>query len=160
MVAGGWPFWVFIAVLILLHFVLRLGLDLGQTGPDLLVPAVLLGARRLSGGRAAVLGFAAGVLQDALALVGFGASAILLTVLAFLGARTRDLFFGDSLLFIGLYLFAGTWVFNAARLLMAGAGMRADPLHQLLVQAPLAALYSAAAGVIALLLYRVVVGDR
>lgn len=160
MAAGGWPFWLFIAVLILLHFVLHLGLGLGPTGPDLLVPAVLLGARRLSAGRAAVLGFAAGMLQDSFALVGFAVSAILLTVLAFLGARTRDLFFGDSLLFIGLYLFAGTWVFHAAWFLVAGRGAGADPVYEIFVQAPLAALFSAAAGVIALLLYRVVVGDR
>jgi rod shape-determining protein MreD len=158
--AEGWPFWVFIAVLIVLNFALSLGLGLGPAAPDLLVPAVLLGARRLSAGWAAVLGFGAGILQDSLALIGFGASAVLLTVLGFLGARSRDLFYGESLLFIALYLFVGKWVFDVTRYFVVGSVGAGDVVRELLVQAPLAAVYSAASALVALVAFRLVFGDR
>lgn len=151
---GGWPFWLFMVLLVVLHFVLHLSLGLGRQAPDLLTLAVLLGARQLTGARAAGYGFALGLLEDAVSLGAFGAAVITNTVLGYLGARSRDLFVGDSLLFLGLYIFLGKWVGDALYYGLAEVVRRGDPVSALLLQAPLAALYLAAVGVVAILAYR------
>jgi rod shape-determining protein MreD len=151
---NGWPFWVMIAVLVALHFVLHLSLGLGRSAPDLLTVAVLFGARQLSGGKAAALGFALGLLEDAVSLGAFGAGAATQTVVGYLGARSRDLFVGESVLFLAIYLFFGTWVRDALYYVLAEAVRRGDPVSTLLVQAPIGALYTAAAGVVAVVVYR------
>ncbi|HEX7050233.1 MAG TPA: rod shape-determining protein MreD [Longimicrobiales bacterium] len=156
----SWPFWTFIALLAILHFLVHLGLGVGVAAPDLLTVAVLLGARRLRGSAAAALGFAFGLLRDSLSLSSFGADVVSLTLVGYLGARSRDFFVGDSLLFIGIYLFAGKWFHDVVYDLIAGSTMAGDMVVRLFVQAPLASLYAAAAGVVALVLYRIVVGAR
>lgn len=160
--SGGrsWPYWIFIALLVLTYFTLHLGLGLAAEVPDLLTVAVLLGARRLGGAGAAALGLALGLLRDSLSLVAFGADAIALTIIGYVGARSRDFFIGDSLLFVAVYLFVGQWAHDILYYLLAGSAMRGDAVMYLFVRAPLMALYSAAAGIVGLLIYRLVTGDR
>ena len=43
----GVGFWVFVTLLIVLHFLLRVGLGYEQLAPDLLVVALLIAARQL-----------------------------------------------------------------------------------------------------------------
>jgi rod shape-determining protein MreD len=155
-VRAGPGLWVFIAVLVLVHFFLQLTLGLGGRAPDLLAVAVLLGARPLSGGAAAGLGFALGLLEDAVSIAAFGAAAATLTVVAYLGARTRDLFIGDSMLFLGVYLFFGKWLQEALYYALAAPVRRGEPVEMLLMQAPLAAVYAAAAGLVAVASYRAI----
>ena len=50
--SARWGFWVFIAVLVVLHFVLRIGLGFAQLAPDLLLVALLLAAREMRAGSA------------------------------------------------------------------------------------------------------------
>jgi hypothetical protein len=52
-VKDGFPFWLFLTGLVVLHFFLHLTLGLDTRAPDLLVVAMLLGARALPGGGAA-----------------------------------------------------------------------------------------------------------
>lgn len=151
---GGWPFWLFVAILVVLHFVLHLSFGFGIEAPDLLTVAVLLGARQLRGGRAAAYGFALGLLEDGVSVSAFGAAAVTQTVMGYLGARSRDLFVGDSLLFLGLYLFLGKWLRDALYYGVASMVRRGDAVGALLVSAPLAAAYAAAAGTVAIVLYR------
>ena len=153
---GGWPFWTLIAALVVLHFLLHVSFGFGGVAPDLLTVAVLLGARQLPGGAAAGLGFALGLLMDAVSLGAFGAGAVTQTVVGYLGARSRDLFVGESLLFLSLYLFLGAWVQDALYYGVAEAVRRGSPVERLLLQAPLEALYAAAAGIVAILLYRAI----
>lgn len=155
-----WAFWGFIAVLVILDFTLHLALGLGAAAPDLLTVAVLLGARRLSGVAAASLGLVLGVLRDALSLVAFGAEAVALTVVAYLGARSRDFFIGESLAFVALYLFLGAWLHGAIYYFIAGEAGHGGWIARLLVEAPIGAAYAAAAGVVALLVYRLITGER
>ena len=155
-----WPFWVFLIILVLLHFSLHLGLGLGAVAPDLLTVAVLLAARVLPGALAAVLGLGLGLLQDALALGAFGADAVAKAVIGFAGAHSRDFFVGESAGFVGIYLFVGKWVHDLLFYALARPGGGSAVLWRLLVQAPLAALYAAVCGVVALLLYRAVAGER
>lgn len=151
---NGWPFWLFIALLVALHFVLHLTFGLAEWAPDLLTLAVLLSARQLNGGMAAGLGFALGLLEDAVSLGAFGAAAITQTVLGYLGARSRDLFVGESVLFLSLYFFLGSWLQDALYYWIAPSVRRGETLERLLMYAPLEALYLAVVGVVAVVIYR------
>ena len=153
---GGAPFWFFIGTLVVLQFVLHLSLGLDARAPDLMTVAVLLAARQLSGGAAAGVGFALGLLEDAVSLGAFGASAVTQTVMGYLGARSRDLFVGESGLFLGLYLFLGSWLQDALYYMLAATIRRGGAVQALLIQAPLAALYAAVAGTVLVLMYRAV----
>ena len=151
---GGWPFWVFVAALVALHFILHVTLGIGIWAPDLLTLAVLLGARQLGGGGGAGLGFGLGFLEDAVSLGAFGAAAVTQTVVGYLGARSRDLFVGDSLLFLAVYLFLGAWLQDALYYGVAEAVRRGTPVERLLLSAPVEAAYVAGAGVVAIIVYR------
>jgi rod shape-determining protein MreD len=155
-VKGGWPFWVFIAFLVGVHFALHLSLGIEATAPDLLTIAVLLAARQVAGGAAAGVGFALGLLEDAVSLGAFGAAAVTQTVVGYLGARSRDLFVGDSAVFVGIYLFLGAWIQDALYFTLAGGVRRGEPVDALLVNAPLEAIYAALAGLAAVVIYRTV----
>ncbi len=156
----GWSFWVFIALLVLLHFLLHLGLGLGPWAPDLLTVAVLLAARRLPGAVAAAVGLVLGLFQDALSLLYFGVEAVTQTLLGFGGARTRDFFMGESVLFVAGYLFIGKWIHDVVFYLLSRIGSGAETVSRLLVQAPLAGMYAAICGLVALFLYRAVTNER
>ncbi len=153
-------FWVFFVLLVIGHFVLHVALGLGESAPDLLSVALLLGVRRTRSSVAAVLGLLLGVLHDSLSLTAFGADAVVLTVLGYAGARSRDLFEGDSLLFVGAYLFIGKWLHDFGYWLLARDLTGGDFVSQFLVHVPIAALYAAGAGIVALLLYRASTGER
>ncbi len=152
----GPSFWVFIALLVIVHFFLHLTLGIGVRGPDLLAVAVLLGARPLAGGGAAALGFGLGILEDAVSIAAFGLAAATYTIIAYVASRSRDLFMGEGLLFLSVYLFLGKWVQEALYYGLAAPVRRGEPVEMLLIQAPLNALYTAAAGILALMLYRAV----
>lgn len=156
--SDGW-FWGFILLLVLLHLTLRLGFGMTAV-PDLLVAAALLGARRLSGAGAAFYGLVLGILADSLALVAFGATAVALVVTGFLGARSRNFFEGDSYLFLVLYLFLGAWLVEVIRFAVGGAMARGQEPLLLITAAPLAALWIAAAGLVAAIAYRSLSGQR
>ncbi len=158
----SWQFVAFIFLLVVIHFVLHLALGYGLYAPDLLTVAVLLSARRLTGAGAAVLGFGLGLLQDSLSLIAFGREALTYALLGFLGARTRDLFVGDSLLFVGAYLFVGKWLHDIIFYLLpkASSAARGDAFTALVIQGPASALYCAVVGLALLLVYRGVSGER
>jgi rod shape-determining protein MreD len=156
----NWPFWALIALLVITHFALHLAVGLGATAPDLLTPAVLLSGRRVRGSVAAGIGFGLGLLQDSLSLDSFGAEALTMTLLGYLGARSRDLFVGDSAVFLLVYLFSGKWLHDALFFLLSGTPDQGGTAVWLLVFAPLAAIYAAVAGVAAMAAYRSVTGER
>jgi hypothetical protein len=149
----GWGFRVFIAVLVVLHFVLRVGLGLDQLAPDLLVVALLLAARETRAGTAAGLGLALGIVDGSMVPFNLGISALVLTALGFVGARSRELFSGESYLFLALYLFVGKWLYDMMLSLLTRQLFRSGAA-ELLVVAPMTAIYAAAAGVLAMAAYR------
>lgn len=156
----NWSFTVFIFLVVLAHFALRLAIGAGPGMPDLLTVAALLAARRLSGAQAAGLGLLLGVLDDALTVVAFGSAAVALTIVCFLGARSRELFEGDSVLFLFVYLFIGKWLRDALIFLLSPATRTVDTAPQLFVGMPLSAVAAAVAGVVAIILYRATTGER
>jgi cell shape-determining protein MreD len=145
-----------VGVLVLLHFLLRVGMGWGELAPDLLVLALLLVAREVRAGTAAGVGLLLGILEGALLPFALGSVALVFTLIGYLGARTRELFSSDSLVLIAIYLFIGKWVADALLYLFAGAVVRPAGLSTLLFISPLAALYVMVAGLLAISAYRAV----
>lgn len=135
-----------------LHFLLHVGFGIGSGVPDLLTVALLVGARETDMGVGAGLGFAFGLMEDAFSLLAFGANAVSLTVVGLLGARTRDLFVGDSLLFLAWYLFVGKWLRDALHWVMTGETVRGPAIRSLVIEAPAQALYAAGVGLLVMAL--------
>ena len=155
-----WPFVVFIVLLIALDLTLRVGLGLTVWAPDLITIALLLAVRRMPAGWAAGLGLVMGLIRDSVNLTTFGADAIVMTVLGYFGSRTRDYFVGDSMFFLVFYLFLGKWLHDAAYFVVARLIGVEDAVSVLLIEAPLAAAYSAIAGLVAYSAYRAFVRER
>ena len=136
-------------LLVTVHFFLRLGLGYGTIAPDLLTLAILVAARELRMGSAAALGLFLGVMEDSFSILAFGGSAVAMTVIGALGARTRDLFVGDSLIFLVSYLVLGKWSRDFLQWLVVGEGIREPFVEVVLIQAPISAVYLAFVGVLA-----------
>ena len=145
---------VLVVLLVALHFVLRVGLGLGELFPDLIVVAALLAARQVRAGWAAGIGLLLGILEGAVVPLTFGASALALTLVSYLGSRTREIFSGGGLVFVAFYVFAGKWLYDVLLYLILLADARPGPATALLLISPLAALYAAAAGLAAFTAYR------
>lgn len=139
---------VIIAALFLtiLHFLLHVGLGIGAGAPDLLTLALLIAAREMRVGWAALSGFFLGLLEDALSVLAFGASTVALTVVGVAGARTRDLFVGDSLFFVVTYFMVGKWARDLIRWVAVGEDLREPFVSALLVESSVQALYMAIVG--------------
>ena len=137
--------WTLVGALVLLHFFLHVGLAFGEPGwaastglsfgaPDLLTVGLLLAARELGLGRAAAMGCCLGLLEDALSALAFGANSVALTLVGIGGAFTRDLFIGDSLLFLVSYFWIGKWVRDLLHWVSVGEGLRQPFVEQVIVQ--------------------------
>ncbi len=143
-----------VAVLVIAHFVLRVGYGLGGIVPNLLVLAVLLAAREMRPGSAAGLGLLLGLLEGAAVAATLGASAVVLVVLGYLGARSREWLESETFLALALYLFVGKWLYDALLFLVLEMKFDAPPISNLLLVSPLAALYSALVGAVVMIAYR------
>lgn len=137
-----------VLVLTFLHFALAPLFQSWFAGPNLLLCAILISARQLRPGAAAAVGFILGLLEDAMAVSHFGLTTLLLVLVAYLGSITRDTFVGEEPLFMGTYLFAGTWIYEAAIYLIVGAS--GDPLSYIFVRAPLDGLATGVVGYLTL----------
>lgn len=140
--------WVLVGALVLVHFVLHVALGYGRGAPDLLTVGLLLAAREVGMGAAAVIGLFFGLMEDALSVLAFGANSVAMTVVGVAGALTRDLFVGDSRLFVVSYLFVGKWVRDLIHWIVVGEGLRLPFAEQVLAQGALAALYAAVVGLV------------
>jgi len=152
-----WRFALFIVGLVVLHFVLRVGLGLGELAPHLLVIALLLASRRLRPGSAAGVGFLLGLLEGSANPTVFGAAGLALSVVGYLGSRSREWLAGDDPITMVAYFFAGTLLYELLLyVLLALIGIGGSPMA-LLIPALFASLYSAAVGLGASALYRTAV---
>lgn len=137
---------IVVPCLVILHFLLHVGFSIERTAPDLLTLALLLAARETGMGVAAGLGFLFGLLEDAFSVLAFGASTLVMTLLGILGARTRDLFVGDSLLFFFVYFGSGKLVRDLAYWVVAGEVVREPFVSSVLAWGGLSAVYVAVVG--------------
>ncbi len=140
------------ALLAALHFYVRPRIWDSRAAPDFLLLALMLVAIRARPGVAAVVGFVVGLVTDVLTPAGFGAGALAHTVVGYLAALGRSVFFPDNLLVNAGLFAAGVMLRNTLMLLASGtpAGQLSSAL---LVWAPLQAITTAGAGVIILLLF-------
>ena len=111
-----------IALLVLAHFSIRPIVG-GRAPLDFLAIAVLFTAVRVRPGAAALIGFFAGIIVDALTPVSFGAGAIAFTLVAYAASWLKAVFFADHVALTGLFVFLGKWLFDAIYL-VAGRGSR------------------------------------
>jgi hypothetical protein len=139
--------WVLVGGLVTLHFMLHVGLGYGRGAPDLLTIGLLLAAREVGLGAAAAVGLSFGLLEDALSVLAFGANSVTMTAIGIAGAFTRDLFVGDSRVFVLSYFFAGKWMRDLLHWLMVGEGLRQPFASEVLLQGTLAAAYVALIGI-------------
>lgn len=139
-------------LLVVLHFVLHVGIGWGPGAPDLLTLGLLLAVREMGMGWGALLGFGLGLLEDSLSVLTFGAATMALAVVGAAGARTRDLFVGDSRLFAVTYFLLGKWCRDLIHWLMVGEELREPFVRAVLVDSTLASVYMALVGLAVLAL--------
>ena len=141
-------------LLVVLHFTVRPWLGNPRAAPDFLLLALLVYAIRARPGAAAAAGFAVGLLSDALTPVAFGAGALAYTVVGYLAAWGKAVFFAENLVVNAGFFFVGTWIRELLVLVGSGHLEGAEVLWQLLLWSTLKAATTALVGVVGLLLFR------
>lgn len=139
--------WVVAAILFVLHFLMHVGMGLGNGAPDLLTVALLLTVREVGVGAGAGIGLGFGLLQDALSVLSFGANGLAMTVLGAAGALTRDLFVGDSLVFLVSYFVLGKFLRDLVHWVVVGDALRQPFVEQVVQQGLVGGVYAAATGI-------------
>ena len=137
---------VLVPGLVILHFLIHVGFSVGPGAPDFFTLALLLAARETSAGVGAALGFTFGLLEDAFSVLAFGASALAMTLVGILGAKSRELFVGDSILFVFAYLGIGKLLRDFLYWMVAGESVREAFVSGFLIGGWVAALYLAGVG--------------
>ena len=137
-----------VPLLVVVHFFLHVGFGIERAAPDLLTLALLLAARETGMGAGGAMGFFFGLLEDAFSVLAFGASTLAMTVVGILGARTRELFVGDSLLFFFVYLGVGKLLRDMIHWVVAGEVVREPFLNVVLIDGGIAAIYLASVGLL------------
>lgn len=144
---------IIVALMVALHFTLRPILD-WRAGIDFLTIAVLVVAVRVRPGVAALVGFAVGIVADALAPEAFGAGALAMTVVGFAASRLKAAFFADNVMLNAVFVFIGKVAYDLIFLVAErrlGGGALAS---QLLLWTPLAALLTALVGLLVMSVVR------
>ena len=147
----------FAAVLLLLaasQFGLRPWLGDSRWAPDFLLIALLIFSIRSSPGRASFAGLLVGLLADALNPVAFGAAALAHTVVAYLAAWGRAVFFAENVLVSAGFFFTGTLIRDFLVLLAGGFVGGSRFFWQIAVWSPLKALTTAVVGVLVLVTFQ------
>ncbi len=141
-------------LLVALHFVLRPRFAPSRFAPDLVLVALLFLAIRTRPATGAIAGFVVGLLSDAVAPTAFGAGAFALTIVGFVAGWLKAVVFADNLLVNALIVFAASWARDVLEV-AASNQLRGGALGtQLLLLSPAAALSTAAAALLALLVLR------
>ena len=142
-----------VVVLVVLQFVVQ-PLIPWRASLDFLVMAVLYAAVRMRPGWAAVLGFGLGLATDSLALTGFGAGALAMTVVGFGASWLKGMFFADNVAINAAFLFLGKWVFDVVYMMAQHDMSIGALLAQVLFWSLLSAVLTAVVGVVALAILR------
>ncbi|MBL8986164.1 MAG: rod shape-determining protein MreD [Gemmatimonadales bacterium] len=147
-----WRVTLVIALLIAAHFYVRPWLG-SRVAPDLLLLAMMLVAIRSRPGTAAVVGFLIGLTTDVLTPARFGAGALAHTVVGYLAAWGRAVFFPDNLIVNAGLFAAGVWARNLIVLLASGAAP-GEMMSSLLLWSTLQAITTALVGVVVVVMFR------
>jgi rod shape-determining protein MreD len=145
--------WVILGGLVALQFSVRSRMGDDRVAPDFLLLALLIYTIRTQPGKAAGAGFLVGLLRDALTPASFGAGALAHTLVGYLSAWGKAVFFAENLFVNGWFLFAGTWLRNLVVALASGKLKGGQLGWELLVWSPLQSLTTAVAGMLVLWLF-------
>lgn len=144
---------VVLAALAALHFSVRSRLGDDRVAPDFLLLALLIYSIRAQPGPSAAVGFVVGLLRDALTPASFGAGALAHTLVGYLSAWGKAVFFAENVFVSGCLFFAGTWIRNLVVVLASGT-LKGQMLGwALLVWSPLQSLSTALTGMVVLWLF-------
>jgi rod shape-determining protein MreD len=121
--------------------------------PDFLLIALVFFAMRAGPGAGALAGFTVGIVNDALTPAAFGAGALAHTVVGYLAAWGRAVFFADNLLVNAAFVAVALWVRDLV-LLVASGTSRGPLFLELLLSSPLQALSTAACALLVLAAFR------
>ena len=141
------------ALLVLLHFYLRPRLWSARVSPDFLLIALVFFSMRAGPGAGAVAGFIVGLVNDALTPAAFGAGALAHTVVGYLAAWGRAVFFADNLLVNAGFVAAALWVRDLL-LLVASGTPQGRLFVELTLNSPLQALSTAVFALLVLAAFR------
>ncbi len=148
-----WGFWGVMLLLVGLQYYARPRLFPGRGAPDFQMLALLLFAMRNRPGPAAVAGWIVGLSVDILGPARFGAGALAHTVVAWMAAWGRSVFFANNMM-VNIGVFAGgVWLRNLIMLTASGTST-ADLIATATVWGPLQALTTALAGLLVVFLFR------
>jgi rod shape-determining protein MreD len=141
------------ALLVLLHFYLRPRIGSARVSPDFLLIALVFFAMRSGPGAGALAGFVVGVVNDALTPAAFGAGALAHTLVGYLAAWGRAVFFADNLVVNAAFVAVALWVRDFIVLLASGTG-QGRLLVELTLNSPLQALSTALFALLVLAAFR------
>ncbi len=144
---------VVVAILVAAHFALRPQFAASRFAPDLVLVALLFYAIRSRPGAGAIAGFVVGILSDAVSPTAFGAGAFALTIIGFAAGWLKAVVFADNILVSALFVFAATWLRDLLEVVVSSELRGGALARDVLLVSPLAALSSAAAAVVALVLF-------
>ncbi|WP_439642154.1 rod shape-determining protein MreD [Gemmatimonas sp.] len=145
--------WLGFLLLLTAHFSVR-PLVAGRASIDFAVIAVLFSSVRMRPGFAALTGFLTGLALDAMAPGSFGASALVLSLIAFGASWLKAVFFADHVALTGLFVFGAKWLFDIAMTFLAGVGSGVSLFVSLLLWSPLSSALTALVAVVLLVLFR------
>lgn len=145
--------WAVLGLLAVLHFAVRPRLGAPAVAPDFLMVALLLYSIRSRPGTAALAGFLVGLAGDAVAPSRIGAGALAHTVVGYLAAWGRAVFFPDNLFVNGLVIAVGVWIRNAILLIASGPSAGSLTMS-LLVWSPLQAVTTAITAALVLVFFQ------
>lgn len=145
--------WAVLGFLVVLHFAVRPLLGYSAVAPDFLLLALMLYAIRSRPGAAAFAGFLVGLAGDAVSPARVGAGALAHTVVGYLAAWGRAVFFPDNLFINGLVIALGVWIRNAIQLMASGPSVGGFTM-ELLVWSPLQAITTAMAAALVLVVFQ------
>ena len=140
-------------LLVLLHFYLRPRLWSARVSPDFLLIALVFFSMRSGPGAGALAGFVVGIVNDALTPAAFGAGALAHTVVGYLAAWGRAVFFADNLLVNAAFVAVAFWVRDFILLVASGTG-QGRLLLELTLNSPLQALSTAGFALLVLAAFR------
>lgn len=145
--------WAVLGLLAVLQFAVRPRLGYPMIAPDFLLLALMLYAIRSRPGTAALAGFLVGLAGDAVTPARVGAGALAHTLVGYLAAWGRAVFFPDNLFINGVVIALGVWIRNAVQLIASGPGTGGLTV-QLFVWAPLQAITTALMAALVLVLFQ------
>lgn len=146
-------------LLLVLQFYLRPRLGNARVSPDFLLIALMLFAMRSGPGTGALAGFLVGLIEDTLTPARFGAATLAHTLVGYLAAWGRAVFFADNMLVNAGFVAVGLWLRDLIVLVASDTGHK-QLLTQLVFYSPVQALTTAAFALVVLMTFRAVFSVR